>query len=149
MSKKELKRLALIFDLDGVTWPDDCWPDIANEDTEMISLIARLCMCDMVDVIINTCRMGDALCGAVDVLYMCGVSKIYMNKNTPERRAFYGSDPSKPSGDRYYDDRAYGYHRDGVVAELKDVLAIAALTPADELRVRVLEYFAERTADNG
>lgn len=91
-------------DFDG-TLVSDKFPDIGEPNKPLISLMRAVQALD-VRVILWTCRTGEMLDAAVDMLEGQGLVCDAVNENLPEVQALYGGDTRKVFADLYIDDKA-------------------------------------------
>lgn len=99
-------RKIIAVDFDGVLCEDQ-WPQIGPEKKDNIEL-AKFRKQAGAALILWTCRCGEQLDEAVAWCRERGLEFDAVNKNLPERVAFYGSESRKISADEYWDDKARG-----------------------------------------
>lgn len=102
MKKREIQIIAV--DFDG-TLCTDCYPEIGVPNLPLISLLIQLRR-QKKQLILWTCRCGEALEEAVQWCGTFGLEFDAVNENVPETLKRYGTESRKISADVYIDDKA-------------------------------------------
>lgn len=96
-------RIVLAIDFDNTIAYSD-YPEILGEVGGAVRTINKL-YDEGYGIIINTCREGLALAGAIRWLDAYGVKRDYVNCNFPHRIEYFRADCRKISADCYIDDK--------------------------------------------
>jgi HK97 family phage prohead protease len=91
-------------DFDG-TLCENAYPDIGAERTEVVNKVKQLIE-NGDEVILWTCRVGDALTAAVNWCAERGITLAAVNENTKRNIDAFGNDTRKVFANYYIDDRA-------------------------------------------
>lgn len=102
MNHRNIQIIAV--DFDG-TLCVDSYPDIGIANLPLIYLLIRLRQQGK-QIILWTCRCGDALAEAVEWCRGFGLEFDAVNENVPDTLKRYGTESRKISADVYVDDRA-------------------------------------------
>lgn len=100
------RKLIISVDFDGIIVSNRSYPVIETKHNLMAKSKLDKWSKQGHKIIINTCRVGDALDKAVEFLNREEIHYDAINENLPERIAEYGMDCRKISADVYIDDKS-------------------------------------------
>lgn len=99
-------KYIIAVDFDGTLIQGNTWPDVdGTPEKDLIEHLIRE-QENGTKIILNTCRVGEALDIAVDYCRVQGLEFDAVNENLPELIEAYGNDCRKISADVYIDDKA-------------------------------------------
>ena len=101
------KEFIVVVDFDGTLTTGDSYPAVGELNMEAINVLHTF-KADGCTIIINTCRDGQLLQDAKNVLDLYAVPYDYVNENSKRGIEFFGHDTRKICGDVYIDDRNLG-----------------------------------------
>ena len=97
-------KKVIAIDFDGTLFENE-WPEIGMPIAPNINR-AKNEKANGAVLILWTCREGEKLAEALAACRAAGLEFDYVNENTDELKAAFGTDPRKIAATEYWDDRA-------------------------------------------